>query len=200
MKPCGTVGAEIPQRKPKTVAGMLGSSFIVLGFNACFTLGRKIHSFLCQEIQNPIVFRPKLFQDLLFLSLFPLPWGCQAQISISLGPRIWSPQEQHGFLARVLGTEHRIAQRRLVGALGSETSPLPQSPLLNLLGCQTRFTVIPPSQGQSCHLNGQGDSESLLSGRQPGPKREMSEAVPQARTCFTPEHSLLSCKNKGWLN
>lgn len=121
---------------------MLVSPFIVLGFNARFTLGIKIYSFLCQEIQNPIVFRPELFQDLHFLSLFPLPRGCQAQISISLGPRSWSPQGQRDFLARVLGTEHPIAQSRSA-VLGSETSPLSQSPLLNPLGCQTRFTVIP---------------------------------------------------------
>lgn len=102
---------------------------------------RFIH-FCAKKYRILLFFRPKLFQDLLFLSLFPLSWGCQAQISISLGSRIRSPQGQCGFLARALGTAHPIAQSRSA-ARGSEISPLSQSPLLNLLGCQTRFTVTP---------------------------------------------------------
>lgn len=63
LKPCGTVFTVSTQKKPVIVPGMLFSPFIVLGFNACFAFGIKIHSFLCQEIKNPFVFLPKLFQD-----------------------------------------------------------------------------------------------------------------------------------------
>ena len=49
MKPCGTVFTASTQRKLVIVPGMLGSPFIVLGFNACFALGIKIYSFLCPK-------------------------------------------------------------------------------------------------------------------------------------------------------
>lgn len=71
LKPHRAVFTVKAQRKPMIVPGMLVSPFIVLGFNACFAFGIKIHSFLCQEIKNSVVSLPKLFQDHLFFFFFP---------------------------------------------------------------------------------------------------------------------------------
>lgn len=166
--------------------------FTVLGLNACFTLGIKIHSFLCQEIQNPIVFLPKLFQDHLFLSPFPLPWGCQAQISISIGPRIWSPQGQHLFWASA-GTEHPAAQSR-----SAARAPFAGT-LIKLSGFPSQICCNSPAWRRLCHFNRQGGRELSLSGSQRVHRGRMSQAVPPAMTSSSQDMACFSLRRKAGL-
>lgn len=105
---------------------MLVSPFIVLGFNACFAFGIKMYSFLCQEIKNPIVFRPKLFQDPLCIRGWLVQIvSCSAPLSGAFFVRAVLPQYRYPERNGRLGTRNLA---RFTGTLNNLCGLPPQTP------------------------------------------------------------------------